>query len=57
VKLTPKRALIAVLILGLALVVVAAIVSSTPLYVTGGLIACAAFGLACICSDHNEFGR
>jgi hypothetical protein len=57
VTITPKRVLIAVFFLGLALVVVAAIVSSTPLYIIGGLIACAAFGVACICTDHNELGR
>jgi hypothetical protein len=57
VKVTPKRVLITVFFLGLALVVAGSIIHSLPLYIIGGLIACAAFGLACICTDPNEFGR
>lgn len=52
-----RRLFIVLLILALLLVVLGAILSSTPIYLVGAIAAVALYALACISSDIYDFGR
>ncbi|MFF1875902.1 hypothetical protein [Kitasatospora herbaricolor] len=52
-----RHLFVALLIFALLLVVLGAILQSTPLYLVGAIAAVILYALACISSDAHEFGR